>query len=67
MNLLSGGVIAGSLALVSGALIAAHHPALGAFIGDPQTATEVTAVATGLLAFAAGAMKGIRSDASKKS
>jgi hypothetical protein len=38
---------------------AAGHPAFGVFLDSPNTANLVTSVASGVLALAAGAMKGL--------
>jgi hypothetical protein len=60
---LTAGVIAGLFSLAGAVLQASGHPALGAFVSDPQTAATLSSVLNGALALAAGALAGIKKDA----
>ncbi|MGX5777710.1 hypothetical protein [Methylorubrum zatmanii] len=56
-------VAAGLFALVSALANAAGYPLAGAMLSDPTTASQVTAVLTGLAALVAGALPGLRKPA----
>lgn len=56
-------VAAGLFALVSALASAAGYPLAGAMLSDPGTATQATAVLTGLGAVVAGILPGLRKPA----
>jgi len=64
-SLLSAGTIAGGLACASALATAFHYPALGLFLADPATATTATGIVTGIIALAAGVLKGVEARSPK--
>jgi hypothetical protein len=58
VNKVAPGIIAGVLAAGAAISIAAHHPALGAFLNNPDTATTLTSIVVGILGIVAGVLKG---------
>lgn len=53
------GTIAGLLTLAGAVSIALHKPVLAAFLNDPTTAAQLTAVLIGASGLAAGFLKGV--------
>jgi hypothetical protein len=62
MKNITAGIIVGVLTGAGALSIALHHPALGAFLSDPDTAATATAVVTGIGSLVAGALKGWKQD-----
>jgi hypothetical protein len=58
-NLLTPGVITGFLACAAALAGIFGRPALAAFLADPSTAELLLAVISGVLALAAGALRGV--------
>jgi hypothetical protein len=62
----SPGFITGIISMGGALSVATGHPAFGAFLDNPNTATTVTSVVSGLLSLFAGAMEGIKKDGANK-
>jgi hypothetical protein len=58
-NLLTPGVVMGLLACAAALAGIFGRPALAAFLADPSTAELLLAVISGVLALAAGALRGV--------